>query len=104
MNGMNYYIMTIKEKVFVIMDQCLQNRSFKIQQNEQNLDDVIVLDYINKKKKIGIAWNGLNGYFIIQKRYARKPICSTFLIRFNELKSDQELIDDMEYILNEWNV
>ena len=101
---MNDNLMITKEKVFVIVNQCFQNRGFIIQQNEHNLNELILLNYTNKKKKIGIAWDGPNDYFIIQKRYVRKPTCSTLLIRVNEIKSDQKLFDDMEYILNEWNV
>ncbi|WP_240420465.1 hypothetical protein [Paenibacillus periandrae] len=98
--------MLIKQELFLTVHNCLNGRGFTktIPVQEPNLNEVVIIEYLNHKKKVGIAWDGTNDYFIIQKSYVRRPACSTFLIRLNELNSKEELINDMEDILNEWNV
>jgi hypothetical protein len=55
------------------------------------------------RKTISAVWNTDRGYFMIQQVYRRKIDPAQFLIRFKDLKDNEELQNDMEMIFKEWN-
>lgn len=98
-----------QKTLFKIIDECIEQRGYKLATPAPDLDEPGDSRYEYKRiepprKTISAVWNADRGYFMIQHIYRRKIYDpGTFLIRFNELKDDEELIDTMNSIFLHWN-
>ncbi|MGG4144987.1 hypothetical protein ABEW34_17865 [Paenibacillus algorifonticola] len=98
--------------LFEIIDKSIQQRGYKLITEKPDLN--ILGDSIFKYKRtdpprmnILAVWNSdeekEKGYFMIQLIYRRKIYePGMFLIRFRDLKDEDELIDDINGIFKHW--
>ncbi len=96
--------------LFEIIDKSIQQRGYRLitEKPDLKISGDSIFEYKRTdppRMNISAVWNSdkEKGYFMIQLSYRRKIYeQGMFLIRFRDLKDEDELIDDMNGIFKHW--
>ncbi|WP_438449225.1 hypothetical protein [Gorillibacterium sp. sgz5001074] len=94
-------------EILDLVEKIINEKDYtRLNQIEYEDRDILIINYVKTtkpRKKISVAWDFKNEYFMIQQSYRRHINDKQFLIRYNEIKYEEEIIDDMEGIFEEWD-
>lgn len=93
--------------IFNRMDESIRERGYELITSQLDLDahGDNLFEYIRLKSPQGIisgVWNSDREYFMLQHSYKGKINPAMFMIRFRDLRDEEELMTDMDSMFRHW--